>query len=62
MDRTDTSIAKLQKYEMVADKLIDGKLDGKIAIMQFKIFENFFFTNRIMFKTMIVRNLKKNTE
>lgn len=27
MDRTDTSIAKLQKYELVADKLIDGKLD-----------------------------------
>ncbi|CAP33217.2 Protein CBR-KLP-13 [Caenorhabditis briggsae] len=27
MDRTDTSIAKLQKYELVADRLIDGKLD-----------------------------------
>uniref|UniRef100_A0A8R1DZV3 Kinesin-like protein n=1 Tax=Caenorhabditis japonica TaxID=281687 RepID=A0A8R1DZV3_CAEJA len=27
MDRTDTSIAKLQKYEIVADKLIDGNLD-----------------------------------
>ncbi|CAI5454471.1 unnamed protein product [Caenorhabditis angaria] len=27
MDRTDTSIAKLQKYELIADKLIDGNLD-----------------------------------
>ncbi|CAB3400388.1 unnamed protein product [Caenorhabditis bovis] len=27
MDRTDSSIAKLQKYELVADKLIDGRLD-----------------------------------
>ncbi|NP_001360738.1 Kinesin-like protein [Caenorhabditis elegans] len=55
MDRTDTSIAKLQKYEMVADKLIDGKLDDndrKKLEEEYRVIKNQFHYHLLPLKNI----------
>uniref|UniRef100_A0A1I7TJI6 Kinesin-like protein n=1 Tax=Caenorhabditis tropicalis TaxID=1561998 RepID=A0A1I7TJI6_9PELO len=55
MDRTDTSIAKLQKYELVADKLIDGKLDDsdrKKLEEEYRVIKNQFHYHLLPLKNI----------
>ncbi|CAD6187594.1 unnamed protein product [Caenorhabditis auriculariae] len=55
MEKKDTSISKLQKYELVADRLIDGKLEGndrKKLEEEYRVIKNQFHYHLLPLKNV----------